>query len=129
MWDGITLLTLRLIILQLESICICIPTYTHNMSDLKKIRLVSCMIFCTIFIGAELGGAAGARAPPLLPNPRKFIVMGSKFPEIPRPRPVLVHLHYLEHFGASGHFSPLIAQRTLVPSFYLSSIIYYLPFS
>ena len=28
----------------------------------------------TIFIGAELGGAAGARAPPLLHNPRKFIV-------------------------------------------------------
>ena len=30
---------------------------------------------CTyISIGAELGGAAGARAPPLLHNPRKFIV-------------------------------------------------------
>ena len=27
-----------------------------------------------IIIGAELGGAAGARAPPLLHNPRKFIV-------------------------------------------------------
>ena len=27
-----------------------------------------------IFIGAELGGAAGARAPPVLHNPRKFIV-------------------------------------------------------
>ena len=27
-----------------------------------------------ITIGAELGGAAGARAPPLLHNPRKFIV-------------------------------------------------------
>ena len=26
--------------------------------------------------------------------------MGWKFPEIPRPHPV-VHLHYLEHFGAS----------------------------
>ena len=26
--------------------------------------------------------------------------MGWKFPEIPRPYPV-VHLHYLEHFGAS----------------------------
>ena len=25
-------------------------------------------------IGAELGGAAGAREPPLLHNPRKFIV-------------------------------------------------------
>ena len=25
-------------------------------------------------IGAELGGAAGARAPPVLHNPRKFIV-------------------------------------------------------
>ena len=28
--------------------------------------------------------------------------MGWKFPEIPRPRPI-VHLHYLEHFGASEH--------------------------
>ena len=28
--------------------------------------------------------------------------MGWKFPEIPRPRPI-VHLHYLEHFGASDH--------------------------
>ena len=27
-----------------------------------------------IYIGAELGGAAGARAPPLLHNPRNFIV-------------------------------------------------------
>ena len=27
-----------------------------------------------IIIGAELGGAAGARAPPLLHNPRNFIV-------------------------------------------------------
>ena len=27
-----------------------------------------------IHIGAELGGAAGARAPPLLHNPRNFIV-------------------------------------------------------
>ena len=27
-----------------------------------------------IFIGAELVGAAGARAPPLLHNPRNFIV-------------------------------------------------------
>ena len=26
--------------------------------------------------------------------------MGGKFPEIPRPRPI-VPLHYLEHFGAS----------------------------
>ena len=26
--------------------------------------------------------------------------MGWKFPEIPRPRPI-VHMHYLEHFGAS----------------------------
>ena len=28
--------------------------------------------------------------------------MGWKFSEIPRPRPV-VHLHYLEHFGASAY--------------------------
>ena len=27
-----------------------------------------------MIIGAELGGAAGARAPPVLHNPRKFIV-------------------------------------------------------
>ena len=31
----------------------------------------------------------------------KIYDMGWKIPEIPRPRPVLVHLHYLEHFGAS----------------------------
>ena len=30
--------------------------------------------------------------------------MGWKFPEIPRPRPI-VHLHYLEHFGASANAS------------------------
>ena len=29
----------------------------------------------SIIIGAELGGAAGARAPPLLHNPRNFIVL------------------------------------------------------
>ena len=29
--------------------------------------------------------------------------MGWKFPEIPRPHSV-VHLHYLEHFGASDNF-------------------------
>ena len=29
--------------------------------------------------------------------------MGWKFPEIPRPAMYIVHLHYLEHFGASGH--------------------------
>ena len=56
-----------------------------------------------IFIGAELGGAAGARAPPLFtPCPKIYsiYVFGGenslKFP--------VVHLHYLEHFGASGHF-------------------------
>ena len=55
----------------------------------------------SITIGAELGGAAGACAPPLLHNPRNFIVkMGWKYPEIPSLHPV-VHLHYLEHFGAS----------------------------
>ena len=48
----------------------------------------------------------------LLHNPRNFIVkMGWKF-EIPRLHPV-VHLHYLEHFGASGykcltHFSLIV---------------------
>ena len=29
--------------------------------------------------------------------------MGWKFPEIPSPRPI-VHLHYLEHFGASDYY-------------------------
>ena len=33
--------------------------------------------------------------------------MGWKFPEIPRPHPV-VHLHYLEHFGASDHSEHLL---------------------
>ena len=31
-------------------------------------------LLCCMSIGAELGGAAGARAPPLLYNPRNFIV-------------------------------------------------------
>ena len=30
--------------------------------------------YIAIYIGAELGGAAGARAPPVLHNPRKLIV-------------------------------------------------------
>ena len=38
-----------------------------------------------ILIGAELGGAAGARAPPLLHNPRKFIVWGENSPKFPVP--------------------------------------------
>ena len=37
------------------------------------------------YIGAELGGAAGARAPPLLHNPRKFIVWGENSPKFPVP--------------------------------------------
>ena len=37
-------------------------------------RYVYTKYFTTIYIGAELGGAAGARAPPLLHNPRKFII-------------------------------------------------------
>ena len=60
--------------------------------------------------GAELAGATGARAPVLfLPRPEilgHILYVLSRFsgqiPEIPRPRPV-VHLHYLGHFGASGH--------------------------
>ena len=54
-----------------------------------------------IIIGAELGGAAGARAPPLLHNPRKFIVYSVYSPKFPVPALYVVHLHYLEHFGAS----------------------------
>ena len=53
-----------------------------------------------MIIGAELGSAAGARAPPLLHNPRKFIVYciySPKFPAL-----YVVHLHFLEHFGASA---------------------------
>ena len=38
-----------------------------------------------ISIGAELGGAAGARAPPLLHNPRKFMIWGEKSPKFPVP--------------------------------------------
>ena len=38
-----------------------------------------------IIIGAELGGAAGARAPPLLHNPRKFMIWGEKSPKFPVP--------------------------------------------
>ena len=38
-----------------------------------------------IFIGAELGGAAGARAPPLLHNPRKFVIYNENSPKFPVP--------------------------------------------
>ena len=61
-------------------------------------------------IGAELGGAAGARAPPLLHNPRKFIVYSIYSPKFPVPALYVVHLHYLEHFGASDDNNELILQ-------------------
>ena len=60
-----------------------------------------------IIIGAELGGAAGARAPPLLHNPRKFIVYSIYSPKFPVPALYVVHLHYLEHFGASADHASL----------------------
>ena len=56
-----------------------------------------------MIIGAELGSAAGARAPPLLHNPRKFIVYSIYSPKFPVPALYVVHLHYLEHFGASAN--------------------------
>ena len=54
------------------------PTLSCNLSKIQ-FKLIPygndfvCTFYITI-IGAELGGAAGARAPPLLHNPRKFIV-------------------------------------------------------
>ena len=55
-----------------------------------------------ILIGAELGGAAGARAPPLFtPRPEIYSIYvfgGENSPKFP-----VVHLHYLQHFGASGN--------------------------
>ena len=44
--------------------------------------------------------------------------MGWKFPEIPRPRSV-VHLHYLEHFGASANESSYTAVYNKYIFFYL----------
>ena len=44
-----------------------------------KIEMIS------IVIGAELGGAAGARAPPLLHNPRKFVIYNENSPKFPVP--------------------------------------------
>ena len=65
-------------------------------------------IFCNtlIIVGAELAGAAGAHASPLFtPQPKIYSIKcaylsfwgenSQKFP--------VVHLHYLEHFGASAH--------------------------
>ena len=53
--------------------------------------------------GAKLDDATVTRAPPLLCPPRILqYKMGCKFPEIPRPC-AIVHLHYLERFGASDH--------------------------
>ena len=45
--------------------------YIHKHTQSASIVLKS---MSNIFIGAELGGAAGARAPPLLHNPRNLIV-------------------------------------------------------
>ena len=60
-----------------------------------------------MLIGAELGGAAGARAPPLFtPCPEiysikcAYVFGGENSPKFP-----VVHLHYLQHFGASVYFS------------------------
>ena len=79
------------------------------------------------FNGAELAGATGARAPVLfLPRPEilgHILYVLSRFsgqiPEIPRPRPV-VHLDYLEHFGASDYYISIIiwVPDTLINSFY-----------
>ena len=48
-------------------------------------------------------GCSRCTCTPTFTQSPKIYSMGWKFPEIPRPRPVLVHLHYLEHFGASVH--------------------------
>ena len=60
-----------------------------------------------ITIGAESGGAAGACAPPLFTlRPEIYSIncayvsfWGENYTKFP-----VVHLHYLEHFGASGYF-------------------------
>ena len=39
-----------------------------------KLKQKEMFVLYVILIGAELGGAAGARAPPLLHNPRKCIL-------------------------------------------------------
>ena len=49
--------------------------------------------------------------------------MGWKFPEIPRPHPV-VHLHYLEHFGASVY---VLYSECFLYCIYILLITYYLP--
>ena len=60
---------------------------------------------CDIDIGAKLGGAGGALAPPLfLPSPgiclNQYIYkyFGVKSPKIP-----VLHQHYLPHFGANDY--------------------------
>ena len=59
------------------------PVHTHLLTFTLDLILV--MQFFSIGIGAELGGAAGARAPPLLHNPRKFMIWGEKSPKFPVP--------------------------------------------
>ena len=54
--------------------------------------------------------------------------MGWKFPEIPRPHPI-VHLHYLEHFGASENDTPDDMDLTYVfRTFILNNAQYSLKF-
>ena len=66
-------------------------------------------------MGAKLGGAGGARAPPLfLPRPRIIytIFWGKNYPEIPRP---IVYPHFLAPIGAHG---PDSVQSWLLSDFF-----------
>ena len=49
------------------------PNKPYSQKSIQK-YLHNHLILIYVHIGAELGGAAGARAPPVLHNPRKFIV-------------------------------------------------------
>ena len=52
--------------------------------------------------------------------------MGWKFPEIPRPRPI-VHLHYLGHFGASvNQYESTYELIVVAPKIDRLFVIYYL---
>ena len=65
--DSITLRVLKFEIRKFES--------SNNLENKFEFdRQTPKPSYSNIYIGAELGGAAGACAPPVLHNPRKFIV-------------------------------------------------------
>ena len=76
----------------------------HNTNFFKNLAILKLFIEFSIIIGAEHGGAAGAQctahAPPLFtPRPEIYSIYvfgGENSPKFP-----VVHLHYLQHFGAS----------------------------